>query len=378
MALVINLRGNYMFKMNSIIYRITGLTFLLITITVIVLIYLANVQMTQLFQEYLVLQHNGQPAMSMGLSENHFLTSVHESLLWVGLVIVLIGLLASYVLARSITIPLRKLSSAAAKIEKGELEQTVFVKGKDEIGNLAKIFNRMSQVLATNEKLRKELLANIAHELRTPLSIIQGNLEGLIDGVIAPTANRFFSMQEEMMRLNRLVTDLRDLSLAEVHQLELKKTPTDMNKIISRAGAMMQPLADEKELKLCYDLTEALPVLMIDGDRINQVIYNILGNAIRYTLAGGEIHLKSNIRKDSNGMDWMQVIVQDNGPGIEQDDLPYVFNHFYRGEKSRNRQSGGSGIGLAIAKQFVENHNGEISVSSDMGKGTVFSILLPI
>lgn len=375
-------------KVNSITYRITGLMFLAVALTVFVLIYLANTQMTDLFQEYLVVQHMemsqmgqavGPPAMTivMGPLEHTFLASVHKSLIWVGLGILVAGLAASYFLARSITVPLCNLSRAAEQIEQGNFGQTVPIETKDEVGHLAAIFNRMSQTLATSTKLRQQLLANIAHELRTPLAVIQGHLEGMVDGVIEPSKEQLSSLHDEAIRLNHLIKDLRDLSLAEVRQLALEKRPADINQLLSRAVTMLKPLADEKEIQVGCTLAENLPEAVIDSDRMSQVFYNILVNAIRYSPRQGRIQVATSIKEIENRQ-WLYVAIADTGPGIASEDVPYIFDHFYRGDKSRDRKSGGSGLGLAIVKQLVEIHSGQVAVVSEPGKGSVFQVMLPV
>ncbi len=367
-------------KINSLMYRITGLTFLLLVVAVLSLIYLANWQMEELFREYLAMQPGAEAIMHMGPMgslELGFLHSVHESLVWVGMIFALLGFFASYVLARNITVPLRGLSQAAERIRQGDLGQTVPVSSKDEVGQLAEIFNQMSTGLAKNEQLRRELLANVAHELRTPLAILNGNLESMLDGVIKPEPEKLFSMQEEVMRLTRLVADLRDLSLAEVRQLQLHKEPCDVNRLMCRAADMLWPLLEEKNLQFEYSLAEGLPSIMLDADRMSQVFYNIMVNAVRYTKEGTAIILRSEKSRGTAGESWLVLQIQDFGPGIAPEDLPYVFDHFYRGEKSRSRQSGGSGIGLALARQFVENHGGAIRAENGEVEGTVFTICLP-
>ena len=380
MAWAINLLVMKMKKMNSLMYRITGLTFLLLTVTVLSLIYLANWQMEALFREYLTMQGATSDLMamnSMGTPELDFLHSVHESLLWVGMVFALLGFLASYILARNITVPLRALRQAAELIRGGELGRMVRVQSKDEVGELADIFNQMSAGLAKNERLRRELLANIAHELRTPLTILNGNLESMLDGVIKPDPTRLFSMQEEVLRLTRLVTDLRDLSLAEVRQLELHKKAVTINPLIERAADMLLPLLEEKELLFSYELADNLPMIKLDEDRILQVLYNIIVNAVRYTDAGTQIVLHSEFLLSETGKNELKVQIRDFGPGILPEDMPYIFDHFYRGEKSRNRQSGGSGIGLALAKQLVKSHGGEIMAENMEPRGMQITIFLP-
>ncbi|MCE5285342.1 MAG: HAMP domain-containing histidine kinase [Pelosinus sp.] len=374
-------------KLNSITFRITGLTFLAIAFTVLILIYLANVQMTEQFKEYRVVQQmemsksgyiSGQMVtVVMGPLEESFLMSVHKSLIWVGLAILALGLAASFFLARSITVPLRKLSQAAQQMEQGMLGQTVVVETKDEVGHLAKIFNRMSEKLATSDKLRKQLLANIAHELRTPLAVIQGHLEGMIDGVIEANGEQLRSLHEEAVRLNRLITDLRDLSLAEVRQLTLEKQPANLNGLVTRTLGMLKPLTDEKGIKVDCTLAENLPEVAVDADRMCQVLYNIFVNAIRYSPFNGLIEVNTALINREERK-WLKVSITDHGPGITLEDIPYVFDHFYRGDKSRDRKSGGSGLGLAIVRQLVENHAGEVSVESAEGKGSIFHVLLPV
>ena len=358
--------------MNSITYRITGLMFLAVALTVVLLIYLANVQMTGQFKEYLVVQQ-----MEMSPLEETFLASVHDSLIWVGLAILAVGLAASYALARSITVPLRNLSQAAEQIAQGNFEQTVPIETKDEVGHLAAIFNRMAEVLATNTNLRRQLLANIAHELRTPLAVIQGHLEGMMDGVIEPSKEQLSSLHEEAIRLNRLIKELRDLSLAEVRQLALEKGPTDINQLISRVVTMLRPMADEKKIRIGCFLAKDVPDIIVDNDRMNQVFYNILVNAIRYSPIQSEVQVTTSIKERENWQ-WLTVSIKDNGPGIEVEDIPYVFDHFYRGDKSRDRKSGGSGLGLAIVKQLVEIHGGQVTVTSEVGTGSIFEVLLPL
>ncbi|GMB01538.1 HAMP domain-containing sensor histidine kinase [Pelosinus sp. IPA-1] len=377
--------------MNSITYRITGVMFLAVAFTVFLLVYLTNGQMNEHFKEYLVVQNmemgqngmmkhmdvgNSTVAFVMGPSEETFLASVHKSLIWVGMAVLAAGLAASYAVARSITVPLRNLSRAAEQIEQGNFDQKVPVETKDEVGHLAAIFNRMAEALSINASLRRQFLANIAHELRTPLAIIQGHLEGMVDGVIEPSQEQLSSLHEEAIRLNRLITDLRDLSLAEVRQLALEKSSTNVNQIVSRAVYMLKPLADEKDIRVNCMLDE-LPELEADADRLNQVFYNILVNAIRYSPTKSIVKVVT-VQEEIEGRSWLKVSVTDNGPGIAQEDIPHIFDHFYRGDKSRDRKSGGSGLGLAIVKQLVEIHGGRVAVKSKLGEGSVFQILLPV
>lgn len=367
-----------MINRKSIVYRLTGLSFLLLLAAIVILLLLVNLQMNQHFSTYLQ-QNNMMAGMDHalpGAAEQYFMTAVHQSLIWVGLVILIISVFISYLVARSSIRPLRELQETAQRIKGGTYGQTVRIERDDEVGSLARTINEMSLQLAQNETMRRQLFASIAHELRTPLAIVQGNLEGLIDDVIPADKALFLSLEEEILRVNRLVQDLRDLSLAEINELDLHKEPVDMNAMLSRAVGMLQPLSDEKQLTVSLDLEQDLPAISLDRDRINQVIYNILSNAIRYIPEGSSIRIAT-ARVNRDGQDWLQLLISDTGMGIAAEDLPNVFQYFYRGEKSRSRKSGGSGIGLALARQFVLSHGGTIAVESEAGHGACFTIDLP-
>ena len=365
--------------MKGITYRITGLMFLLIAATVLGLTSLANWQMSNRFEDYLITSYEHGQMMGhvgMGLPEHSFLSSVHQALIWVGLVILIVGLAASYVLARGITIPLLKLNAAVQEIAKGNYSQRVTASSDDEVGQLANAFNRMAEALEANNLLRRQLLADIAHELRTPLAVVQGNLEGMLDGVIHSDKEQLGSLHEETVHLGHLISDLRDLSLAEAGQLSLDKNLTDIDQIISRAVSMLLPLADEKNIALEY-LPQPAPLIEVDAGRISQVLYNLMINAIRYTPETGRISLTTGMGSEG-GQEWLKVSVCDSGAGIDPSDLPYIFDHFYRADKSRARRSGGSGIGLSIVKQLVESHGGRVNVESKLGEGSCFTIYLPV
>jgi len=363
--------------MHSITSRITGLVFLSILFTVVLLVTLANHQMTLHFSAYLAAQTTGMGMMSMtGAAEQTFLDSIHRSLYWVGGGILLVGLFASYVLARSITVPIRKLGEALSTLEMGQYGKTVDIDSRSEVGKLAEGFNRMSQSLAEQVALRRRLLADVAHELRTPLTIIQGNLEGMLEGVVERSDETLNSLREETDYLSRMIKDLRDLSLAEARQLALEKEATDISLIIHRAVSMLEPLAVERNVSLREELTPT-PKIPVDSRRISQVLYNLLTNAIRYTPENGEVSISTRIVARSN-RDWLQIDISDNGCGIAEEDLPFVFEHFYRADKARDKKSGGSGIGLAIVKQLVEIHGCSVEAHSTLGKGSRFSVLLPI
>lgn len=383
-------------RFHSVRNKMMVSTFLLILVCALIVIYICSQQMETHFFQYLQDPSalTGQQGacgygrgmgrgmmgggmgmggmhhrMMLGAAERTFVESYHQSLWWVGFLFAGVGLVVSYFLSGNITRPLRQLSQAAEKIRQGDLKQEVPVDTQDEVGQLAEVFNQMSAELAANESNRQELLANIAHELKTPLAVLQGHLESMLDGVEEPAPDKLFSMQEEVMRLTRLVGDLRDLSLAQVHRLELHLQPVDLDEKVERAADMLEPLLEEKKLRFVKELAPGLPERQLDPDRLNQILYNLITNAIRYTHPGTPILLKTEPAGDR-----VRLTIADEGPGIAPEDLPHVFEQFYRGDKSRNRASGGSGIGLSLAKSFVEAQGGTITARNRNQGGAEFVV----
>lgn len=377
-------------RYDSIVIRLTGLVFILLLLTISILLILVNNQMDNHFSQYLSnmshMMGNSQMGMGgmggmhgtmHGPAESTYISAVHQSLLWVGLGMIGVSVVVSYFVVREIMRPLSTLTGAVQKVRTGSYGQTVSVERHDEVGVLTESFNEMSEELARNDKMRRQLFANIAHELRTPLAILQGNLEGMIDDIIPTDKKILLSMADETMRMGRLIQDLRDLSLAEINELTLHKEPADINVMLERAVSMLQPLCDEKDLTVQLNLSRDLPSLVIDIDRINQVIYNLLNNAIRYSERGCAITV-STLPVRVDGKSYAQVQIADTGKGIAPKDLEHIFQYFYRSEQSRNRKSGGSGIGLALAQQFIRSHGGNIWADSTVGKGTTFTFILPL
>ncbi|WP_296828872.1 cell wall metabolism sensor histidine kinase WalK [uncultured Megasphaera sp.] len=380
-------------RYDSIVIRLTGLVFILLLLTISILLILVNNQMDNHFSQYLSnmshMMGNSQSGMGgmgnmggmhgamHGPAESTYISAVHQSLLWVGLGMIGVSVVVSYFVVREIMRPLSTLTGAVQKVRTGSYGQTVSVERHDEVGVLTESFNEMSEELARNDKMRRQLFANIAHELRTPLAILQGNLEGMIDDIIPTDKKILLSMADETMRMGRLIQDLRDLSLAEINELTLHKEAADINVMLERAAGMLQPLCDEKNLTVRLNLSRDLPSLVIDVDRINQVIYNLLNNAIRYIEKGCAITV-STLAVTVDGKSYAQVQIADTGKGIAPKDLEHIFQYFYRSEQSRNRKSGGSGIGLALAQQFIRSHGGNIWADSTVGKGTTFTFILPL
>lgn len=352
-------------KIKSVQWKVAGSTFLLLAFTVCSLIFLTQHQMEAAFGDYLSLH---LAVMEHGAAETMFIHSVHQSLWWVGLFFILLGFIISSLIAASITRPLHRLTAAAEEVRHGHFDQRVAVTSKDEVGRLADVFNQMAAELSRSEKSQRDFFASITHELRTPLAVLQGTLENMTSGVTKPTPERLFALQEEVMRLNRLVTDLRDLSLAEVHELRLHKEPCDLGQLAAQTAMLMQPLFDEKQQKLQLNIPAKLPLLQLDKDRLRQVIGNLLVNASRHTQHGSHIELTVEEQPKE-----LCLTVKDDGPGISATELPHIFDKFYQSQDT----AGGSGIGLALAKQYVEIQHGRITVSSPPAGGTSFCIHLP-
>ncbi|MBM3133782.1 MAG: HAMP domain-containing protein [Chloroflexi bacterium] len=316
--------------------------------------------------------------------EQEYLTAVNRAIALAGLAAVLVAIGLSLFLSRRLTAPLGAMTKAAQAMAQGDLRQQVPVRSQDEVGQLATAFNQMAGALAQAETLRRNLVADVAHELRTPLAVLQGHIEGLQDGVLAPTPPTLDRLHEETLLLTRLVDDLRELSLAEAGELKLERLPSDLGELLRRAVAAMQPQATEKGVTLTLDVAPDLPPAHVDADRLGQVMRNLLANALRYTTAGGSVTVMARQTEKTRGtgvteeVPALLVAVADSGPGIAPDDLPHVFDRFYRADKSRSRASGGAGLGLAIVKQLVEAHGGGVWAESEVGKGATFKFTLPV
>jgi signal transduction histidine kinase len=300
-------------------------------------------------------------------------TAISHYLLWGALLAVAAAFLITYFLSRRISAPVKALTTAANQMGQGDLSQRVHTKDKGEMGVLAGAFNNMAENLERGEQLRRNMIADIAHELRTPLSNLKGYLEAIGDGVIKPGSGTIHSLDEEANLLSRIVDDLQELSLAEAGELKLHCQKQDIGKLLEKVIAARQTQAKVKGITISADLPQRLPRVKIDAHRIGQVLLNLIDNAITHTPKGGTITITA-----SKLDNWLEIAVKDTGKGIPANDLPYVFERFYRVDKSRARTTGGVGLGLAIAKSLVEAHGGQIEVQSQEGKGSRFSFTLPI
>lgn len=304
--------------------------------------------------------------------ELEFIERTNLTLLYGALIGAVIALLLGIFLSRTITRPIRELTEATHAVSQGDLAQHVPVRTNDELGELAQAFNSMSAELSRSVNARKQMTADIAHELRTPLSLILGHAEAVNDGVLPPTKENFEIIREEATRLEHLVNDLRILSLADAGELSITLQSTEPGGLLRDVASLYEYQTKRKNIELVLDIASPLPSLEIDPGRMTQVLTNILDNAMRHTPEGGSITLSA---KQVN--DRIEFAFQDSGPGLPPEEVGRIFERFYRADPSRQREDGGSGLGLAIAKSIVQAHGGQITAESDPGKGVRVIITLP-
>jgi two-component system sensor histidine kinase BaeS len=303
--------------------------------------------------------------------ELQFIQRINQLLLYGALIGAVIALLLGILLSRTLTRPIRELTQATHAVSEGDLSQQVPVRSNDELGELAQAFNKMSNELSRSINARKQMTADIAHELRTPLSLIIGHAEAVHDGVLPPTRENFEIIREEATRLEHLVNDLRILSLADAGELSVNPQTIEPQRLLQDVASTYQYQAQRKNVRLELDIASPLPTIEVDPGRMTQVLTNILDNALRHTPEGGRIVLSV---READGQ--VELAIQDSGPGLKAEDLERIFDRFYRTDASRQRD-GGSGLGLAIAKSIVQAHGGSISAESEAGKGLKVIVRLP-
>jgi len=306
-------------------------------------------------------------------AETLFLQRTNQALLLGMLGAVVVALLIGLYLARTLTRPLQALTHAAHKIAGGQWEQQVEVNSNDEIGELGSAFNQMSREVARVNQQRRQMTADIAHDLRTPLTVVSGYVESMRDGVLAPTPERLDLIYSEVGRLQRLVSDLRMLSQADAGELRLEPVLLDPAALLHHTVEVFHHHAEQQGVKLQVAMDEPLPSIKADEARFMQVMDNVVSNALRYTPAGGTVSLGAKA-KDGG----VEFTVNDTGSGITSDDLPLIFDRFQRGDKSRHTDGNESGLGLAIVKALVEAHGGRVSAESIPGQGTTIRLWLPV
>ncbi|MCK4801143.1 MAG: HAMP domain-containing histidine kinase [Anaerolineales bacterium] len=303
----------------------------------------------------------------------NFLDTIREGLLISSLVTLLIALFLGGILIQSFTRPIRKLAQATEAVATGELGYQVDIKSGDELGRLAASFNSMSADLESADRSRKQITADIAHDLRTPLSVLHGYTEAMSEGKLSGNPDVYRVMHHQAQHLNYLIEDLRTLSLLDSGELSFHIQNIDPAIILEQIKAAFSPIAKEKEIDLPLEIRQDLPRVDLDPDRLTQILGNLLNNAIQVLSIGGEVTLSAETDKES-----LVIQVSDNGPGIQPEDLHHIFDRFYRTDESRQSDEGSSGLGLSITKKLVEAQGGIITVESEPGLGTKFSLTFPL
>ncbi|HEX8344627.1 MAG TPA: ATP-binding protein [Actinoplanes sp.] len=284
----------------------------------------------------------------------------------------LLAVAGTALVARRLSRPLDRLTVATERVATGDLAVRVAVTGKDELARLSRSFNEMAEAIQAGEQRQRQLTADVAHELRTPLSNLRGYLEALQDGVVAPTPELFASLYAETELHRRMLDDLQVLTLAEAKSLSYHPEPVDIEELLRSAATAHRAVAADGGIELNVDTPAGL-VAPVDPHRMRQVLGNLIGNAVRHTGPGGTVTLSA--RRDGGTV---VLSVEDTGCGIAPDDLPHVFDRFWRADRARQRATGGSGLGLTIARRIVQDHSGAVDVVSELGIGTTMRVRLPL
>ena len=305
---------------------------------------------------------------------SQFAQAINRALILAGLAAGAGGILLVSLVSGNVLAPVRALNAAARRLGSGDLSQRVPAPSRDEVGQLGRTFNSMAEGLENAERQRKNLVADVSHELRTPLSNIQGYVEAIQDGVLEPDEATLGTLHQQIMHLTRLVEDLRLLAQTESEDFHLDIEPDSLAEVVRRSVEAFRASSEARGIAIKLDVPSDLPLVRLDRTRIAQVVGNLLENAVRHTPSGGQVTVSVGAEEGSVAA----VAVADNGEGIPADDLAHIFERFYRVDRSRARATGGSGMGLTIAKKLVEAHGGVIRVESTIGKGSRFVFELPL
>lgn len=335
---------------RTLLWKLLGINILVIG-SVIVIVWMAIDYLAAGYFMALMEKYNISPTSSQQM----FVSAVHRYLIWASLAALFLAVVLSFLLMREVLRPLRQMTTITQKISMGDYSGQVPLVSGDEVGQLAASFNRMAESLRRIESLRKTLMIDVAHELRTPLTNIRGYLEALTDGVAAPTKETIELLQEETMRLTHLVEDVLRLAKADAARMDLHKTEIRIEDLILQELDIFRPQFDSKKIRTETQFGKGANGLLADPHKITQVVTNLLRNACQYTPTGGLVRIYAERASGET-----KIVFANTGGELSEKDLPFIFERFYRGEKSRSREHGGAGIGLAIVKELIEAHDGHV------------------
>jgi signal transduction histidine kinase len=301
-----------------------------------------------------------------------FLAEIHRDLLWGTLTALGLTLLLTYLLTRWVLRPLFQITEITRKVAVGNYSERVNVVSRYEVGQLAAAFNDMADNLEKIERLRKNMVADISHELRTPLTNLRGYLEGLSDSVIPPSRETFGMLEQEVLRLVHLVEDLQQLARADAAKAFLDRQELSLHELLRQITNLYRPNFQEKDIDVQWQLETGSDIVTADRDKLLQAIRNLVDNAWKYTPRGGIVTISG--RRTADGI---KIVFANSGAVIAESDIPYLFERFFRADRSRSRDAGGAGIGLAIVKELIEAHGGSVGAESDES-GTRVWFTLPI
>lgn len=347
---------------HSILWKLLGINILVIGF-VTVIVWLAIDYLAAGYFVTLMKKYNISPVSSHAM----FVESVHRYLIWATLAAMALAVALSFLLTKRVLGPLSLMADVTRRIAAGDYSETVPIRSRDEVGQLAEAFNRMAKSLRALEDLRRNLLINVAHELRTPLTNIQGYIEGVLDGVVSASRETFELLLEEALRLVDLVESILRLAKADAARTDLHRTKVCLNELLAQVLEAFRTRLQARNLTVDVRIAPEDLVVYADPHKLSQVITNLVQNAVQYADAGGILRIESERVNDR-----VNVTFSNSGGELSEQDLPFIFERFYRGEKSRSRESGGAGLGLAIVKELVEAHNGRVGADLAPGETRVW------
>lgn len=322
--------------------------------------------------DYILLFASPRPTQSLQAALSEFGTELFPLLVQAAILGLVVALVLAVVISRSIAQPLQRLAVAAEEVANGKFAQRLPVSGPKEIAAVAEAFNRMSEEVRAEKAAQKDFLANVSHDLKTPLTSIQGFSQAIVDGAAPDPIKAAQIIYDEAARLNRMVVELTELARLEAGRLSLHMSPIDMGQLTEAIAQRLAIVARQKRITFNVD-APSMPPISGDGDRLAQVLTNLISNAIQYTPEGGQIDIRTRVRESG-----VEIIVQDTGVGISAQDLPRIFERFYQVDKARGPRRG-TGLGLAIVQEIVQAHGGRVTAASaGEGRGSTFTVWLPI